>query len=164
MNYPFETRRVHCLVDGGEVDEPVELMAALAAGPDLVAQALREAGVAGREGWSPVFVAAHLADLEVYRGMRIRRILAEDDPLIETIDQDLWAASLFYDRRSVATSLETFVTNRRANLELVRLGGEAALARPYRAGAIGRTTLGGLVAHTSHHDIGHLRQILGNSE
>lgn len=160
MKYPFETHRVHCPVDRGEVDEPVELMAALEAGPGLIAAALREA-TGEREGWSPEWVAAHLADLEVFRGMRIRRTLAEEEPRLEGVDQELWASRLWYGKRDVEAAMASFAANRRENLELLRLAGEGALERAYNHADMGRITLRGLVKHTSHHDLGHLRQILG---
>lgn len=158
--YPFETKHKNCIVCRGEVDQPVRLFEALAAGPDLIATALETSRGGASAGWSPQEVAAHLADLEVHRGMRIRRIIVEDNPEIGSIDQDAWAAALHYGQRDTAQALDTFASNRRTNLEIIRLCGEAALARPYQSFA-GPMTLLSLMEHTSHHDMAHLHQILG---
>lgn len=159
-SYPFETATKRCAVCQGEVDQPVQLFDALHAAPSLIAKALESRRSAAPEGWSAEYVAAHLADLEVHRGMRIRRILTEDNPEIGSIDQDAWAEALRYERRDTRQALENFASNRRTNLEIVQLAGDEGLARPYASFA-GPMTLLSLMEHTSHHDLGHLRQILG---
>jgi hypothetical protein len=161
MEYPFETRKVYCPVDRCEVDQPIELMEAIEAGPELIAQALHEAAGQTRDGWSPEAVAAHLADLELYRGMRIRRALAEDEPRISGVDQELWASRLWYGKRDAEAAMASFAANRRENVMLLRMAGDAAMERGYNHADMGRITLRGLVEHTSHHDLGHLRQIRG---
>jgi hypothetical protein len=138
---------------------PEDVIAALAETPGRLAEALRAAGAREPEGWSPQFVAVHLADLEVSRGWRFRQILSEDNPLIGTLDQDSMSENLRYDERDLELALETFSANRAANLELLRIPGEAGLARPYSHAVFGPMTLGMLVNHTYDHDQAHLRQI-----
>ncbi|MEX0682703.1 MAG: DinB family protein [Dehalococcoidia bacterium] len=156
--YRFETRRVQC-PNCGEADEPLDVMGALTAAPELITAALHDSRSTANDGWTPQEVAAHLADTEVFRGMRFRRIIAEDNPAIERIDGEVWAAALYYSQRDVATSFATFAANRRANLEMLRLAGEAALDRLYLHESLGPLTLRSLVDHTTHHDLAHLRQI-----
>jgi hypothetical protein len=157
--YEFETRAVQCVVCRGEVEQPVDLIAALAAAPNAVATAVRTRQGASADGWTPVEVAAHLADLEVARGFRFRQVLAEEHAAVEALDQEALAAALQASERDVDLLLETFAVNRRANLEVLELAGEKAMNRPYRHVVFGPMTLGQLVAHTTHHDLGHLRQI-----
>jgi len=57
--------------------------------------------------WSPRQVAHHLADSETISVQRFRRLLVEDRPFIQSYDQDLYAAKLFYDR-PMANSLQLF--------------------------------------------------------
>jgi hypothetical protein len=128
--------------------------------PRLLEEALASARLP-TEGWGPREIAAHLADTELFRGWRIRRILAEETPLIERFNEEAWAAALSYSERDIPTSLATFGANRRANLELLTLAGEAALARTYRHAELGRLTLRDLIWHTSDHDLAHLRQLRG---
>jgi hypothetical protein len=155
----FDTRRAQCVVCRGEVEQPVDVMGALAAAPEAIAAAVRARATAGAEGWSPVEVAAHLADLEVLRGYRFRQILSEENPLVEPVEQEALAAALNAAERDVDLLLETFAVNRRANLEVLKIAGDGALSRPYRHTLFGTMTLGQLVDHTSHHDRAHLHQI-----
>jgi DinB superfamily len=159
--YTLETRPNDCVVCGGIVQQPVDLMGALAAAPDLLSEAIEERPSGTGSGWSPLEVVVHLADLEVHRGWRFRRTLYEDEPLVDTLDQDALAAALWYPDRDMVTALEVFWVNRRANLELLRMAGEQRLERAYRHPAYGRMTLRSLVEHTTHHDREHLLQVSG---
>ncbi len=153
--------RTHdCPVCRGVQPLPDDALAALAETPQRLSEALRSAP-GGGEGWSPAFVATHLADLEVSRGWRFREILATDNPVLDALDQDGWAEQLHYGERDIVMALETFAANRAANLELVRLAGAGGLSRPYRHAIFGPMTLGMLVNHTYDHDTAHLRQIAG---
>ena len=49
-------------------------------------------------GWTPRQVAHHLADSEMTAAIRLRRLLAEDDPVIHAYDEEAFARSLAYDR------------------------------------------------------------------
>lgn len=57
--------------------------------------------------WSPREVVHHLADSEMTSAIRFRRVLVEDNPLIQGYDQEAFARVLFYDR-PIAASLEAF--------------------------------------------------------
>jgi hypothetical protein len=110
-----------------------ELLARYAAGPAVVRAALAEAGAdldatpAGG-GWSPRQVVHHLADSETTSGIRLRRLLAEESPVIEGYDEELFARTLRYDR-PVARSLALFEAVRASALELLELLDESAWAR-----------------------------------
>jgi hypothetical protein len=62
--------------------------------------------IAGK--WSAAEIVHHLADSETTSGLRLRRLLVEDHPLIQGYDQDAYAAALNYNRREIAPSLEAF--------------------------------------------------------
>ena len=74
-----------------------------AAGYDAVVDAL--AGVTDAEldvrpadgGWTARECVHHLADSEARSMLRLRQLLADDDPVIEGYDQDEWARRLPYD-------------------------------------------------------------------
>lgn len=57
--------------------------------------------------WSPREIIHHLADSEMTSAMRIRRLIVEENPLIQGYDQDAFASMLFYDR-PVEASLAAF--------------------------------------------------------
>jgi hypothetical protein len=85
--------------------ERTELLERYRAGADEVDEAL--AGITDEEldrrppepdGWSARQVAHHLADSEAMAYTRLRRLLADDDPVIAGYDEPVWANRLHYDR------------------------------------------------------------------
>lgn len=58
--------------------------------------------------WSAAEIVHHLADSETTSGLRLRRLLAEDHPIIQGYDQDAYATRLNYNRRDITPSLEAF--------------------------------------------------------
>ena len=157
----FETTTTNCSICRGEVERFADVIAGLAAMPERIAAAINAAPPHSGDGWSAAEVVAHLADTEVFRGWRFRRIISEDAPDIESFDEEAWARAFRYEERDLPTSLATFEINRRSNLELLRLAGEGALDRTWRHPDRGTLTLGDLVNHTSDHDLAHLWQIIG---
>ena len=69
-------------------------------------------------GWTPRMVAHHVADSETNSYIRLRRLVAEDDPLIVGYDEELWSKRLRYDR-PVASSVAVVLAVRAASLELL---------------------------------------------
>jgi hypothetical protein len=68
--------------------------------------------------WSAREIVHHLADSEMTSAIRLRRLLAEDHPVIVGYDQDEYARRLFYDR-PIATSLAAFELARAVTMELL---------------------------------------------
>jgi hypothetical protein len=68
--------------------------------------------------WSAREIVHHLADSEMTSAIRLRRLLAEDSPLIVGYDQDEFARRLFYDR-PIDASLAAFGWARAATAELL---------------------------------------------
>lgn len=105
--------------------ERAVLIAQYATGYDVVAEALNGATEAELDAceapgeWSPREVVHHLADSEMTSAVRIRRILVEDNPLIQGYDQEAFAARLHYDR-PIETSLLAFRGARDSTLDLVK--------------------------------------------
>ena len=58
--------------------------------------------------WSPRQVAHHLGDSEMTSAIRIRRMIAEDNPLLQGYDQELFAEVLLLrpPNRSVVGSIK----------------------------------------------------------
>jgi hypothetical protein len=73
---------------------------------------------ADADSWTARQVAHHLADSEAMAYIRLRRLLAEDDPLIVAYDEPEWARRLHYDR-PIASSLAVLAAVRTASLELL---------------------------------------------
>ena len=93
---------------------PDEVRAALATAPNDAALDARPAPAE----WSARQVVHHLADSETMSTIRLRRLLAEDGPLLLAYDQDEFAARLHYER-PVEQSLAVFTAVRAANVELL---------------------------------------------
>jgi hypothetical protein len=158
----FETRKNDCPLCGESVDLPTDLFGTMAKMPKLVSRSFREPrNIAAGAGWTPREIAAHLADVEVVEAWRIREVLAEDEPMLQPFDQDVWAKALNYGERDLATSLATYAANRQSNLELLRAAGEAGLERGYRHPEFGDRPLRMLIEHIADHDVAHLKQIRG---
>lgn len=102
--------------------ERAALLAGYEAGYDEVAKAL--AGVAdldaGDGGWTPRQVVHHLADSEMTSAIRLRRLLAEDDPVVAGYDEEAFARVLRYAERPVEAALRAFEAARATTAELLR--------------------------------------------
>lgn len=158
----FATRKNDCPICGESVDLPADLFGTMAEMPKLVSRSFREPrNITAGAGWTPHEIAAHLADIEVVLGWRIREVLAEDEPMLQPFDQDIWAKTLNYSGRELATSLATYAANRQSNLELLRAAGDAGLQRGYRHPEFGNRPLRILIEHIADHDVAHLKQIRG---
>ncbi|MEX0709585.1 MAG: DinB family protein [Chloroflexota bacterium] len=69
-------------------------------------------------GWTARQVVHHLADSEATAYVRLRRLIAEDDPLIQGYDEPEYARRLHYDR-PIASSLAVLRGVRAASLDLL---------------------------------------------
>ena len=68
--------------------------------------------------WSPRMVVHHLADSEATAFIRLRRLIAEDEPQIVGYDEAEFARRLHYDR-PIEASLAVVQAVRQASLELL---------------------------------------------
>lgn len=106
-------------------EERHELIARYREGYDEVARSLEgfseeELGAHPLEGkWSAREVVQHLADSEMASAIRLRRLLAEERPLIQGYDQDDYARRLNYNARDIAPALEAFRGARATTAQLL---------------------------------------------
>lgn len=70
------------------------------------------------EGWTARQVVHHLADSEATAYVRLRRLIAEDDPFIQGYDEPEYARRLHYDR-PIASSLAVLRGVRASSLSLL---------------------------------------------
>lgn len=71
--------------------------------------------------WSAAEIVHHLADSETTSGLRLRRLLAEEHPLIQGYDQDAYAEQLRYNERPIEPALELFGWTRATSAQLLDL-------------------------------------------
>lgn len=69
------------------------------------------------DDWTARQIVHHLADSESMAYIRLRRLIAEDDPLIGGYDEPVWARRLHYDR-PIEASVAVLRAVRAASLEL----------------------------------------------
>jgi hypothetical protein len=90
----------------------------------VVSDALR--GISDREldarpapgRWSAREIVHHLADSEMTSAIRLRRLLAEDRPMIQGYDQEEFARRLHYNR-PIQASLDAFRAARQTTAEIL---------------------------------------------
>jgi DinB superfamily len=80
------------------------------------------------DGWTARQVAHHLADSEAMAYTRLRRLLADDDPVIAGYDEPVWARRLHYDR-PIEPSVAVLRAVRTASLQLLAAIDEAEWGR-----------------------------------
>jgi hypothetical protein len=78
--------------------------------------------------WSAREIVHHLADSEMTSAIRLRRLIAEENPTIVGYDQEVFAQRLSYDR-PIAASLEAFRWARSSTAEILDRLTDAEWAR-----------------------------------
>lgn len=112
---------------GMTTGEREALIEQFAAGYDAVIAALD--GITGAEWeareapgeWSPRQIVHHLCDGEMNAAARIRFLIAEQQPVIMSYDQDRWTEMLYTDSRPIEPSLAALKAAREATTPLLRL-------------------------------------------
>ena len=69
--------------------------------------------------WSAREIVQHLADSEMNSAIRLRRLLAEERPVIHAYDQDDYARRLNYNERDIAPALESLRSSRATTMQLL---------------------------------------------
>jgi hypothetical protein len=146
------------------MSELAELLERYRRGAELLAVATT--GAAGAEldfkpegKWSVRQIVCHLADAEAAAGMRVRQVIAEDNPTLVAWDQDAWAAKLGYEKRKISQALETFRIVRFWNYELLKDLPEETFERAGTHSKRGRMTLLQFLRLFAEHAESHAQQI-----
>ncbi len=111
-------------------------------------------------GFSLVEHVWHLADLEREGyGVRIRRLLEEQEPLLRNFEGDRIARERGYIHRELSEGLAAFAEARRANLETLRAISGPGWDRSGSQESIGPVSLADVPRMMSDHDSAHTREI-----
>jgi len=113
----------------------------------------------GKGKWSGKQILAHLADCELNFLLRMKFILAENDPPIVPFEQDDWAKKFDYDALDVKFVKETFRILRQNLIAVTRECGEADLKRAGKHPQRPDYTAGWVAAHAAEHNDHHLEQL-----
>ena len=134
------------------------------AGYDTVVDALAgadDASLDRRPGpgtWSAREIVHHLADSEMTSAIRLRRLIAEDNPTIVGYDQEEFARRLHYDR-PIAASLDAFKAARATTGEILDRMTEEEWAREGTHSESGRYTVLQWLEIYADHAHNHAMQI-----
>jgi DinB family protein len=115
------------------------------------------------DGWTPREIAHYLADSETMSYIRLRRLLAEDHPVIQGYDEPEFARRLHYDR-PIASSLEVFKAVRVASAELLESLNEDEWGRDGTHSESGRYTMDDWLEIYAAHAHDHAAQMLASRQ
>lgn len=109
-------------------DSRIEALAAYTDHLDELADVFADANVGDGElldrrpaadAWSVAEVLHHLADAELHQSVRLRQMLAVDEPVWAEWDEEAYAATLGYDVRPAADALTLVLAMRHVNVRLL---------------------------------------------
>ncbi|HEY7280921.1 MAG TPA: DinB family protein [Actinomycetota bacterium] len=143
-----------------------ELIAQYREGPDVLEDAVR--GLTDDDldrapadgGWTAREVVQHMADSEMRSAVRVRQLLAEDDPVIQGYDEASYAERLRYGDRPTAPAVAAVRASRETTAALLDglSGGDWSRSGTHTESGPGYTVDRWLEIYASHaHD--HAEQI-----
>ena len=142
------------------------LIADYLAGPAVLRQAiqgmspaqLNAAPIPGK--WSTRQVICHIADFEPVYADRIKRVIAEVEPLLLSGDPDLFAAKLAYDQRDLETELQLIEVVRRHLGSILRTLPAETFQRAGKHSSDGLLTIETLLTRITGHIPHHVKTII----
>ncbi len=113
--------------------------------------------------WSAREIVHHLADSEMASALRLRKLLAEEFPVIHGYDQEAYAILLRYNlREDIAPSLEAFRAARESTAQLLGGMNDEDWTRAgwhTEAGPYSATTWLGIYAEHAHNHAAQIRRL-----
>lgn len=113
------------------------------------------------EKWSVAEILAHLADVEIVIGWRMRSVLGAPGTEVQAYDQNAWNASLHYDKRDPRKDLIQHRVNREANLALLKTLTPEQWKQFGIHSERGQESIEHIVKMVAGHDLNHIQQIEG---
>ena len=109
--------------------------------------------------WSVAEILAHLADVEIVIGWRMRSILGDPGTHVQAYDQNAWVIAGHYEKRDSRKSIELHRTVRDANLALLKSLTPDQWKQFGQHAERGQESIEHIVRMVAGHDINHIRQI-----
>jgi len=104
-------------------------------------------------------ILAHLADVEIVIGWRMRSILGDPGTHVQAYDQNAWVTAGHYEKRDPHKSIELHRVVREANLALVTSISPAQWKHFGQHAERGQESIEHIVRMVAGHDINHVLQI-----
>jgi DinB family protein len=110
--------------------------------------------------WSVTEILAHLADVEIVVGWRVRSILGAPGTPIQAFDQDSWVEAGHYAKRNPRECVAQIRAARAANLTLYKSLSPEQWKHHGMHSERGKETVEQIVRMIAGHDLNHLQQIV----
>jgi hypothetical protein len=110
--------------------------------------------------WSIQQNVIHLLDSDLVASDRMKRIIAQDKPLLIGYDETAFSQKLFYHEQSAEDALTMFELNRRATAAILKRLPDEAFARAGVHNERGLVTLGDMLNTYIRHVDNHLMHVL----
>jgi DinB superfamily len=107
--------------------------------------------------WTAREILAHMADVELLLGYRLRQAISEPNYVTQVMDQDIWATR--YKKLEPSHSVETFHALRSWNLALFSTFGLEDWNKETTHPERGKETVDLMVSFLAGHDLNHLQQL-----
>ena len=111
------------------------------------------------EKWSVSEILAHLADVEIVVGWRMRSILGAPGTDVQAYDQNAWVTALHYEKRDPRQSLTQMRVLREANLALLKTLTPDQWKQFGQHSERGQESIERIVRMVAGHDLNHIQQI-----
>ena len=111
------------------------------------------------EKWSIAEILAHLADVEIVIGWRMRSILGAPGTPVQAFDQDAWVIAGHYQERDPRKSIELHRVVREANLALLKSLSPDQWKHYGQHAERGQESIEHIVRMVAGHDINHIHQV-----
>ena len=111
------------------------------------------------EKWSVAEILAHLADVEIVVGWRMRSILGSPGTPIQAFDQDAWVAAGHYGKRDPRKALAQLQVAREANLDLLKSLTPDQWKHFGMHSERGQESIEHIARMIAGHDLNHMQQI-----
>jgi uncharacterized damage-inducible protein DinB len=111
------------------------------------------------EQWSVAEILAHLADVEIVIGWRMRSILGDPGTAVQAYDQNAWVIAGHYEKRDPRKSIELQRSVREANLALLKTLSPEQWKQFGQHAERGKESIEHIVRMVAGHDINHIQQI-----
>jgi hypothetical protein len=109
--------------------------------------------------WSVAEILAHLADVEIVIGWRMRSILGAPGTNVQAYDQNAWVIALHYDKRDLRGAVIQQRVVREANLALLKSLTPEQWRHFGTHSERGQESIEHIVRMVAGHDLNHIQQI-----
>jgi uncharacterized damage-inducible protein DinB len=144
-----------------------EVVERYAAGGPLLLYAvagLTQEQVVARPGpgaWSIAELVGHVLDTDLVYSDRMKRVIAEDEPVLQAFQENPWVARLDSQNIPVDDAASLFAANRKWMTRILRTCSESDFGRVGMHTESGRQTLAFVVTYMINHIDHHLRFLYG---